>query len=60
MILTLRCPHCASFMNYSPRNKFLNKRKVCVYCGKSFTINRDTISPQTLKQVHEKKASFLL
>jgi hypothetical protein len=54
MILTLRCPHCCSFMNYSPRGEFLNKRKSCVFCGKSFVINRDNISPQTLSQVHQK------
>jgi len=30
-------------MNYQPRGEFIGKKKSCVYCGSSFTVNRERI-----------------
>ncbi|MFW5990834.1 MAG: hypothetical protein ACOCQX_01260 [Candidatus Nanoarchaeia archaeon] len=33
------CPYCKQKMNYLPRGKLdRQKRKRCVYCGKSFKV----------------------
>jgi primosomal protein N' len=39
----LRCPQCKQRMNYQPRGELIGKKKKCVYCGKSFTVNRDCL-----------------
>ncbi len=37
MILTLMCPQCKNKMKYQAKSMLLaDKRKVCVYCGRSF------------------------
>jgi len=39
MILLLLCPKCKHRMKYQAKTMILaGKRKVCVYCGKSFKI----------------------
>lgn len=43
MELILRCPQCRQTMKYIPRGQAIGKVKKCVYCGKSFTINRERI-----------------
>jgi len=44
MELILRCPKCRQTMKYISRNEAIGKVKKCVYCGKSFTINRERIA----------------
>ncbi|MEM4336951.1 MAG: hypothetical protein QXG86_03025 [Candidatus Woesearchaeota archaeon] len=36
MIYLLQCPKCKNKMKYSTALLLENKRKICVYCGKSF------------------------
>ncbi len=43
MIILVRCPHCKQRMRYQPQNNLISKRKTCVYCGRSFAINEDTV-----------------
>ena len=41
-ILFLKCPKCENTMKYQSRDTILtNKRKICVYCGKSFLIREN-------------------
>ncbi len=58
MTLTLRCPHCKEFMKYLPRNNSKNKRKVCVYCGKSFSVNRENIFTGDDENIAQKRLDF--
>jgi len=38
-MLLLYCPKCRNKMKYDTKDKSLaKKRKVCVYCGKSFSV----------------------
>jgi transposase-like protein len=37
-IKKVRCPNCKHEMNYQARITTKNKRKTCVYCGKSFKV----------------------
>ncbi|MFO7711496.1 MAG: hypothetical protein R6V53_07030 [Candidatus Woesearchaeota archaeon] len=41
VVITVRCPHCKNKMKYQAAK--LNRRKVCVYCGKSFKVDSKTI-----------------
>ena len=42
MALKVRCPNCKNMMLYQPlRGAF--GRKSCVYCGKNFKVEKDTI-----------------
>ncbi|MFP4119260.1 MAG: hypothetical protein ACLFTH_04365 [Candidatus Woesearchaeota archaeon] len=44
MKLLLICPKCRNKMQYENRTgEIIGKNKRCVYCGKSFTINRERI-----------------
>lgn len=43
MDLILRCPKCRQTMKYQSRGEAIGKVKKCVYCGRSFTINRERI-----------------
>ncbi|MCA9477557.1 MAG: hypothetical protein KC535_00225 [Nanoarchaeota archaeon] len=43
MMLILSCPNCRQRMKYQPRKEIIGKKKQCVYCGKTFTVNRDRI-----------------
>ncbi len=43
MELLLRCPKCGQKMKYHTQKEPIGRVKKCVYCGKSFTINRDRI-----------------
>ena len=43
MKLLLRCPKCRHTMRYESRGEAIGKVKKCVYCGYSFTINRERI-----------------
>ncbi len=39
-VFKVKCPHCGHEMLYSSKTKFVKgKRKVCVYCGKSFEVS---------------------
>jgi len=38
MIYLLKCPGCKHNMKYSPMKSGSNKRKTCVYCGRSFAV----------------------
>ena len=43
-VFVLRCPHCKNTMKYQPlRPNLTNKRKTCVYCGKSFAVKDKNI-----------------
>lgn len=40
-IFLLRCPKCKNTMKYGGRDSILTgKRKVCVYCGRSFLVRK--------------------
>ncbi len=42
MIFLLKCPKCKHDMKYHTDSKVLeNKRKMCVYCGKSFKVKEN-------------------
>jgi uncharacterized protein YbaR (Trm112 family) len=46
MIMTLICPNCRQKMKYQNTSEIKEKnckRKVCVFCGKSFAIKRENI-----------------
>gem|GEM_PF-1095639 len=44
MILILRCPKCKNNMKYNAASILLaDKRKRCVYCGRSFKIKDNII-----------------
>ena len=43
MTFKVRCPRCQHFMMYNPIRPGKRMIKKCVYCGRSFTVNRDTI-----------------
>jgi primosomal protein N' len=43
-MLLLRCPHCKNIMKYeSSAFGLQNKRKRCVYCGKSYKVGNSII-----------------
>ena len=46
MIYLLHCPHCRHNMKYSPMKAGENKRKTCVYCGKSFSVKNSIIKKE--------------
>ena len=43
MLLVVRCPECKQTMRYHPRiehkHEISEKRKKCVYCGRSFKVH---------------------
>ena len=44
MMLLLICPKCKNKMKYMTKERILTgKRKVCVYCGKSFKIGEHVL-----------------
>ena len=43
MKLKLKCPNCRQKMLYEGKENTKNKRKKCVYCGKSFSVNYENI-----------------
>ncbi|MGM5480014.1 MAG: hypothetical protein ACQESC_00975 [Nanobdellota archaeon] len=44
MKLLLICPNCRQKMQYHNRTpEVIGKTKKCVFCGRTFTIKRDTI-----------------
>lgn len=47
MILLLRCPKCKNNMKYNATSIYLSdKRKRCVYCGKSFKIKDNILKKE--------------
>lgn len=58
MVLNLRCPHCKEFMKYDGKSTTKNKRKVCVYCGKSFAVNRENIVLKNVENIAQERLDF--
>jgi transposase-like protein len=47
MIFLLRCPKCKNNMKYNANSIYLaDKRKRCVYCGKSFKVSENIIKKE--------------
>ena len=46
MMLLVQCPSCKQLMKYQQQGKDLGRKK-CVFCGKSFSVNRETIIKKT-------------
>ena len=43
-MLLLKCPKCKHDMKCQPNSKNLKgKRKICVYCGKSFSVKNNIV-----------------
>lgn len=45
--LLLRCPNCKNTMKYMTQkagDTILGKQKVCVYCGKSFSVRNNILT----------------
>lgn len=51
ILLTLKCPKCNHDQNYQLNGSILNKKKKCVFCGKTFQVR-----PNVLGQAEKKKA----
>ena len=47
MIFLLKCPKCLHNMKYHTNTRILtNKRKKCVYCGRSFKVSKQVIKEE--------------
>ncbi len=46
-VFLLKCPHCGNQMKYGTEdNELLDKRKACVYCGKSYKVREHIVKKE--------------